>query len=653
MAFKRDHRKQVPWFSLTEWHDVYEQIYSNDTVEQIKGYKRLLVWKARLPKLPVGVECTLAIMQVCLRDREITPKIDKGDLPAYYENDLCLMYSTTIMRFLNHITNIGETKQSSLFQIAKQLNIPRWIVNIRHDAAHGHELPSLDVLRIATNILLEWLHEEYWATELKAMEDNITKQAEEENEPEEAQTLTDLIELWIAVGLYIHAGYTSIKDIPDAQLRETLSNLRAYALILPNNENTEYIDIDVNTETRNDTDPCDDEKHELVAEQSNLLCQISKYLSKNKFPPDKDEIILNVLLGGEAFLPSEEFLEIFGRRKKSSSDTENCNCLPSRFINFWQEFITMLHEKEILQKLILRLLELINDETENEQKHLIASLWMKYIASSLCKIKLAHKIKHRLEHVGENKRRRTSSTILSLKVRDEVDRNFPELRDILWLNVLGEIPSFLTDIDFVRTIISNLNSKFSNHFVEPLLELITPSIRDDVRENLIHFISIYTAGQNIEDQTELVGNENVKTINDFTALFEDHINENIRSDERLEQFNFEDNIKIADLTTRNSNWILEKEKSVDWGSCPIGILPWQLDSMDTVDTSSVVNIISDTGSKDVDIVPGIINSKSLMMRSKINWNSVLGKKKRPKWKKNLGNIDNMVDMAIQIVKKNC
>ncbi|XP_046411261.1 ribosomal biogenesis protein LAS1L isoform X2 [Neodiprion fabricii] len=597
MAFKRDHRKQVPWFSLTEWHDVYEQIYSNDTVEQIKGYKRLLVWKARLPKLPVGVECTLAIMQVCLRDREITPKMDKGDLPAYYENDLCLMYSTTIMRFLNHITNIGETKQSSLFQIAKQLNIPRWIVNIRHDAAHGHELPSLDVLRIATNILLEWLHEEYWATELKAMEDNITKQAEEENEPEEAQTLTDLIELWIAVGLYIHAGYTSIKDIPDAQLRETLSNLRAYALNLPNNENTEYTDIDVNTETRNDTDPCDDEKHELVAEQSNLLCQISKYLSKNKFPPDKDEIILNVLLGGEAFLPSEEFLEIFGRRKKSSSDTENCNCLPSRFINFWQEFITMLHEKEILQKLILRLLELINDETENEQKHLIASLWMKYIASSLCKIKLAHKIKHRLEHVEENKRRRTSSTILSLKVRDEVDRNFPELRDILWLNVL--------------------------------------------------------AGQNIEDQTELVGNENVKTINDFTALFEDHINENIRSDERLEQFNFEDNIKIADLTTRNSNWILEKEKSVDWGSCPIGILPWQLDSMDTVDTSSVVNIISLTGSKDVDIVPGIINSKSLMMRSKINWNSVLGKKKRPKWKKNLGNIDNMVDMAIQIVKKNC
>lgn len=97
-------------------------------------------------------------MQVCIRDREWTSKINNGELPISYENDLCLMYSTTIMRFLNHISNIGHTKQTSLFQIAKQLNIPEWIVNLRHDTAHGYELPSIDVLRIAMNILLTWLH---------------------------------------------------------------------------------------------------------------------------------------------------------------------------------------------------------------------------------------------------------------------------------------------------------------------------------------------------------------------------------------------------------------------------------------------------------------------------------------------------------------
>lgn len=112
----------------------------------------------RNSKLPVGVDCTLSLIQVSLRDREWSEKLDKAELPMYYENDLCMMYSLCIMRFLNHISNIGHTKQTSLFQIAKQIKIPDWIVNLRHDAAHGYELPSVGVLRIAVNILLAWLH---------------------------------------------------------------------------------------------------------------------------------------------------------------------------------------------------------------------------------------------------------------------------------------------------------------------------------------------------------------------------------------------------------------------------------------------------------------------------------------------------------------
>lgn len=111
-----------------------------------------------MPKLPVGVDCTLSILQVCLRDREWTSKIDSGELPMYCENDLSLMYSTTIMRFLNHFSNIGHTKQTSMFKIASELKIPEWIVKLRHDTAHGYELPSIGVLRIAINILLHWLH---------------------------------------------------------------------------------------------------------------------------------------------------------------------------------------------------------------------------------------------------------------------------------------------------------------------------------------------------------------------------------------------------------------------------------------------------------------------------------------------------------------
>lgn len=49
-------------------------------------------------------------------------------------------------------------KQTSMFKIASQLKIPEWIVELRHETAHGHELPSIGVLRIAVNILLHWLH---------------------------------------------------------------------------------------------------------------------------------------------------------------------------------------------------------------------------------------------------------------------------------------------------------------------------------------------------------------------------------------------------------------------------------------------------------------------------------------------------------------
>lgn len=112
----------------------------------------------RLPRLPVGVECTLGLLQACIRDREWTPMINSGKMSMTYENDLRMMYSTVIMKFINHISNIAHKKQTSLFAVAKQLNIPDWIVDLRHDTAHGHELPSIDVMRIVANILLTWLH---------------------------------------------------------------------------------------------------------------------------------------------------------------------------------------------------------------------------------------------------------------------------------------------------------------------------------------------------------------------------------------------------------------------------------------------------------------------------------------------------------------
>lgn len=80
-----------------------------------------------------------------------------------------------IFRFLNLITD--STKYNSLYHTAQNLQIPQWIINIRHAVAHSKELPSLDLLREASQYALKWLYELYWKLENQEMVDCILNEA--------------------------------------------------------------------------------------------------------------------------------------------------------------------------------------------------------------------------------------------------------------------------------------------------------------------------------------------------------------------------------------------------------------------------------------------------------------------------------------------
>jgi len=108
--------------------------------------------------IPVGVQCTLDLIQICLKDREVWPQIASGMLPPYHECDLQFMYSMAVVRFLNHLKALDKNKAQSLYDMAAKLQIPDWVVNIRHDASHSHNLPSLSILREAAHFCLDWIH---------------------------------------------------------------------------------------------------------------------------------------------------------------------------------------------------------------------------------------------------------------------------------------------------------------------------------------------------------------------------------------------------------------------------------------------------------------------------------------------------------------
>jgi ribosomal biogenesis protein LAS1 len=86
------------------------------------------------------------------------PQIAGGLLPPYYEHDLRFMYAMAVLRFLNHLSTRAKNKSDSLYGMAAKLQIPDWVVNIRHETSHSHNLPSLSILREAAHFCLDWIH---------------------------------------------------------------------------------------------------------------------------------------------------------------------------------------------------------------------------------------------------------------------------------------------------------------------------------------------------------------------------------------------------------------------------------------------------------------------------------------------------------------
>ncbi|XP_078051029.1 uncharacterized protein LOC144477291 [Augochlora pura] len=642
LSIKQEGAKQVPWFSLIEWHQVYQQVYSNNKTEQTKAYETLLAWKARVPKLPVGVDCTLSIMQVCLRDLEWTPRIRNGELQISYENDLCLMYSTTIMRFLNHIANIGHTKQTSLFQIAKQLKIPEWIVNLRHDTAHGHELPSISVLRIAINILLTWLHEEYWAAEANRLEDCIVMEESEKEaeENEEIQEFSDLIELWTSVSLYIHAGYHLVEDIPDSELVETLKDVHSYVISLfeQGNKNTEY---DSNTYVKLATnDIKQSEEYTLGTARVVLLSEIARYFSK-KSVPNKNEIVCDELFKSEAFLPNRDVLFIF-----IQENTENAlknDILPSNMMKFWKDIIFLLYENRMMETLIMGLLKLVNDQEIDKHKRLLASLWISSIAYGFVKLDIAHRISRTLEYKFDSTGKRLPPRVFEIRVEDETENAYPHLKHVLWFNLSSTVLPILTDMDFVSTLLLSAN-EYSIKFIPPILELTSPKIDTMKKEILLNLAKIYAVRQTIGSESFNKDHETF-TVEDVQILHKRHVPNII---EKNKSKNRTSHI-FTDQNMRNTQW-----KSVidnyEWAICPIGLLPWQIVSMKILKPLRTVShrYISISESE---IIPGVLNSKDLKKESQINWDNVLRKKRRLKKKYEQRSIDIMVNKALETARK--
>ncbi|KAF9194898.1 rRNA-processing protein las1 [Haplosporangium sp. Z 767] len=130
-------------------------------VEALGDYLRdsgyVKAWEAR-GKLPHAIDSTAAFMQVVIRDWTQTCS----------DQDLRMMYSMVFIRFVNGYVDAFQSSKSAksiAYLAVEKVGMPIWFVELRHTATHDY-LPSLSILRSATNQALAWINDNYWMPQL-------------------------------------------------------------------------------------------------------------------------------------------------------------------------------------------------------------------------------------------------------------------------------------------------------------------------------------------------------------------------------------------------------------------------------------------------------------------------------------------------------
>ncbi|XP_059142098.1 ribosomal biogenesis protein LAS1L-like [Physella acuta] len=154
----------VPWKNRNEFLNVYSDLYSDDVNLQENAINRIAVWKSRAgSKLSVAIESSAMLLQSCM-EHEKTLK--EGKLREK-ESQLRSIYSLALIRFVNHVTEKGQTKATAqpIHLIARDFGIPEWIVRLRHEATHA-SLPCLDALATGARWALGYLKDQFWAQQV-------------------------------------------------------------------------------------------------------------------------------------------------------------------------------------------------------------------------------------------------------------------------------------------------------------------------------------------------------------------------------------------------------------------------------------------------------------------------------------------------------
>ncbi|PIA53809.1 hypothetical protein AQUCO_00900413v1 [Aquilegia coerulea] len=156
--------KLVPWLTWDEWNFVRKNLLSSSPDSIAAALARISAWRIR-GCIPIQIEVAANIIETQQKDPFFREDLNKDVLVS--EELLAMLYSTAIIRLVNGIVDKGRKKEDiSIAGRAAQLGLPPMLIDIRHEASH-RDLPSLQLVRVASVEVLDWIKSTYWEPQKK------------------------------------------------------------------------------------------------------------------------------------------------------------------------------------------------------------------------------------------------------------------------------------------------------------------------------------------------------------------------------------------------------------------------------------------------------------------------------------------------------
>ncbi|XP_043426975.1 ribosomal biogenesis protein LAS1L isoform X5 [Prionailurus bengalensis] len=311
----------VAWLSRAEWDQVMVYLFCDDHKLQRYALNRITVWRSRLGnELPLAVASTADLVRCKLMD--VT-----GGLGT---DELRLLYGMALVRFVNLISE-RKTKfvKLPLKFLAQEVNIPDWIVELRHELTHK-KMPHINDCRRGCYFVLNWLQKTYWCRQLEnslretwELEEDKEETDEEDQEEDKNIVVDDITE-----------QRTEPKDKGKERARELL--------VLYEEEQFKVLEkfryLPQAVKAWNNLSPpveC------ILAELKGITCE-------------NREAVLDAFLDDGFLIPTFEQLAALQIDYEENMDLSDI-LVPKPFSQFWQPLLRGLHSQTFTQALLERM----------------------------------------------------------------------------------------------------------------------------------------------------------------------------------------------------------------------------------------------------------------------------------------------------------